>query len=161
MTKQILPNELAEIVTGLLIKPELLGELDSREAHQSFMLDIGRVIADHCGGRVNGITDGDVAKPYLSDIECTPTLHIEPDDRLPSTERNVWSNYHVEAWADEGQETILDRAIRNSDRAALQSLPLDDGTEAGSGRPGLSDWFHAPSWLQGHHRHPGQFPGTV
>ncbi|HBR2502169.1 TPA: hypothetical protein L9P83_004126 [Klebsiella pneumoniae] len=31
MTKQILPNELAEIVTGLLIKPELLGELDSRE----------------------------------------------------------------------------------------------------------------------------------
>lgn len=87
MTKQILPNELAEIVTGLLIKPELLGELDSREAHQAFMLDIGRVIADHCGGRVNGITDGDVAKPYLSDIECTPTLHIEPDDRLPSTER--------------------------------------------------------------------------
>lgn len=73
MTKQILPNELAEIVTGLLIKPELLGELDSREAHQAFMLDIGRVIADHCGGRVNGITDGDVAKPYLSDIECTVT----------------------------------------------------------------------------------------
>ena len=80
MTKQILPNELAEIVTGLLIKPELLGELDSREAHQAFMLDIGRVIADHCGGRINGITDGDVAKPYLSDIECTPILHIEPDD---------------------------------------------------------------------------------
>ena len=49
MTKQILPNELAEIVTGLLIKPELLGELDSREAHQAFMLDIGRVIAYHCG----------------------------------------------------------------------------------------------------------------
>ncbi|ENU3202816.1 MULTISPECIES: hypothetical protein [Enterobacteriaceae] len=86
------------------------------------MLDIGRVIAYHCGGLVNGITDGDVAKPYLSDIECTPILHIESDDRLPSTERNVWSNYHVEAWADEGQETILDRAIRNSDRAALQTL---------------------------------------
>ena len=84
------------------------------------MLDIGRVIADHCGGRVNGITDGDVAKPYLSDIECTPTLHIEPDDRLPSTERNVWSNYHVEARADEGQETILDRAIRT-----LTELPCN------------------------------------
>lgn len=78
MTKQILPNELAEIVTGLLIKPELLGELDSREAHQAFMLDIGRVIADHCGGRVNGITDGDVAKPYLSDIECTPHSTLNP-----------------------------------------------------------------------------------
>lgn len=118
MTKQILPNELAEIVTGLLIKPELLGELDSREAHQAFMLDIGRVIADHCGGRVNGITDGDVAQPYLSDIECTPTLHIEPDDRLPSTERNVWSNYHVEAWADE------DRKLSSTGRSeTLTELP--------------------------------------
>ncbi|HCX5853880.1 TPA: hypothetical protein ACGGE1_004717 [Klebsiella pneumoniae] len=143
MTKQILPNELAEIVTGLLIKPELLGELDSREAHQAFMLDIGRVIADHCGGRVNGITDGDVAKPYLSDIECTPTLHIEPDDRLPSTERNVWSNYHVEAWADEGQETILDRAIGNSDRAALQTLLIVAAQKESVGTPvikRMTDW---------------------
>lgn len=115
MTKQILPNELAEIVTGLLIKPELLGELDSSEAHQAFMLDIGRIIADHYCGRVNGITDGDVEKPYLSDIECTPTLHIEPDDRLSSIERNVWSNYHVEAWSNEGQETLLNMAIRESD----------------------------------------------
>lgn len=63
------------------------------------MLDIGRVLADHCGGLVNRITDGDVAKPYLSDNECTPILHIVPDDRLPSTKRNVWSNYHVKAWA--------------------------------------------------------------
>ncbi|VFZ96233.1 Uncharacterised protein [Klebsiella pneumoniae] len=38
MTKQILPNELAEIVTGLLIKPELLGELDSREGNDSNLL---------------------------------------------------------------------------------------------------------------------------
>ncbi|WP_060876675.1 hypothetical protein [Klebsiella variicola] len=143
MTKQILPNELAEIVTGLLIKPELLGELDSRESHQAFMLDIGRVIADHCGGRINGITDGDVAKPYLSDIECTPTLHIEPDDRLPSTERNVWSNYHVEAWADEGQETILDTAIRNSDRAALQTLLIVAAQKESVGAPvikRMTDW---------------------
>lgn len=29
------------------------------------------------------------------------------------TERNVWSNYHVEAWADEGHETILDKAIES------------------------------------------------
>ncbi|MCP6077239.1 hypothetical protein NL363_28340 [Klebsiella pneumoniae] len=104
------------------IREILISESAWEEMTCLFAPSIGRVIADHCGGRVNGITDGDVAKPYLSDIECTPTLHIEPDDRLPSTERNVWSNYHVEAWADEGQETILDRAIRNSDRAALQSL---------------------------------------
>ncbi len=83
------------------------------------MLDIGRVIADHCGGRVNGITDGDVAQPYLSDIECTPTLHIEPDDRLPSTERNVWSNYHVEAL---GQ--TRDRKLSSTGRSeTLTELP--------------------------------------
>jgi hypothetical protein len=51
MTKQILPNELAGIVTGL-VNPVLLGELDSREAHQNFMQDIGRVVADYCGGRI-------------------------------------------------------------------------------------------------------------
>lgn len=53
MSKQIFPHELAEIVTGLLVKPELLGELDSPQKHQAFMLDIGRVVAEHCGGEAN------------------------------------------------------------------------------------------------------------
>ncbi|WP_154922510.1 hypothetical protein [Klebsiella grimontii] len=75
MTKQILPNELAEIVTGLLIKPELLGELDSREAHQAFMLDIGRVIADHCGGLVNGITGSAwKTESMVTPVFATPIL---------------------------------------------------------------------------------------
>lgn len=60
--------------------------------------------------------------PIFQTLSVPPILHIEPDDRLPSTERNVWSNYHVEAWADEGQESILDTAIRNINRAALQTL---------------------------------------
>lgn len=135
MTKQIFPNELAEIVTGLLVNPDLLGELDSREAHQNFMQDIGRVVSDYCGGRVNGITDGDVAKPYLSEIECTPCLHIEPDDRLPSTERNVWSNYHVEAWADEGQDNFPDTAIVQSERDTLQNLLIVAAQKEFAGAP--------------------------
>ncbi len=84
MTKQILPAELAEIVTALLVKPELLGELDTRVAHQEFMKAIGCVVADFCGGIVNGVTDGDISSPYLSDVYSTPCLHIEADDRLPS-----------------------------------------------------------------------------
>ncbi len=74
MTKQILPAELAEIVTALLVKPELLGELDTRVAHQEFMKAIGCVVADFCGGIVNGVTDGDISSPYLSDVYSTPCL---------------------------------------------------------------------------------------
>ncbi|WP_343515237.1 hypothetical protein [Klebsiella quasipneumoniae] len=82
MTKQILPAELAEIVTALLVKPELLGELDTRVAHQEFMKAIGCVVADFCGGIVNGVTDGDISSPYLSDVYSTPCLdwpHESPD----------------------------------------------------------------------------------
>lgn len=143
MTKQILPNELAEIVTGLLVNPELLGELDSREVHQNFMQDIGRVVSDYCGGRVNGISDGDIAKPYLSDIECPPCLHIEPDDRLPSTDRNVWSNYHVEAWAGEGQVNLPDANTVQSERVALQTLLIGVVQKESGDVPvvkGMKDW---------------------
>lgn len=59
MTKQILPAELAEIVTALLVKPELLGELDTRVAHQEFMKAIGCVVADFCGGALLQIVGGD------------------------------------------------------------------------------------------------------
>lgn len=143
MTKQIFPNELAEIVTGLLIKPELMGELDSRESHQAFMLDIAQVVADHCGGRLNGITNGDIAKPYLSEIECSPCIHVEPDERLPSPECNVWSNYHVDAWAEEGQENVPDTAIVQSERRTLQNLLIGAAQTEFAGAPvvkRMKDW---------------------
>ncbi|QUS47098.1 hypothetical protein F1331_26105 [Salmonella enterica subsp. enterica serovar Dessau] len=53
MYKLVSPRELTEIITGLLLKPELLGELDSPEKHRMFMADLGRVVAEHCGGLVN------------------------------------------------------------------------------------------------------------
>ena len=53
MSKQIFAHELAEIVTGLLIKPELLGELDSADRHADFLGAIAGVVADFCGGEVS------------------------------------------------------------------------------------------------------------
>ncbi len=44
MYKLVSPRELTEIITGLLLKPELLGELDSPEKHRMFMADLGRVV---------------------------------------------------------------------------------------------------------------------
>ena len=55
MAKLISTRELATIITALLVKPELLGELDSPEKHRALMEDLGRVVAEHCGGNVNGI----------------------------------------------------------------------------------------------------------
>ncbi|MES1794666.1 hypothetical protein ABUU53_24435 [Escherichia coli] len=46
MYKLVSPRELTEIITGLLLKPELLGELDSPEKHRMFMADLGRVVAE-------------------------------------------------------------------------------------------------------------------
>ena len=46
-----------------------LGELDSRDIHQNFMQNIGRVVADNGGGKVHGITDGDVSKSCLTHFE--------------------------------------------------------------------------------------------
>lgn len=48
MAKLISTRELATIITALLVKPELLGELDSPEKHRALMEDLGRVVAEHC-----------------------------------------------------------------------------------------------------------------
>jgi len=101
MAKQITPKELAELVCGLLIKPELLGELDTVEKHQEFMFDIGRVIADHCGGQINHVTPSDTEENYLSNQYSSPYLSVSPDDSLPSLARNVWALHDAEGWQDE------------------------------------------------------------
>lgn len=132
MTKQILPAELAEIVTALLVKPELMGELDTRVAHQQFMKAIGCVVADFCGGVVNGVTDGDISRPYLSDLDCTPCLHIEADDRLPSPEHNVWSNYHIEGWQEgDDIEAVSVPVSVKSQRAGIQGILSNAGLSLG------------------------------
>ncbi|HHT5706068.1 hypothetical protein ABLV51_19725 [Klebsiella sp. GB_Kp051] len=132
MTKQIFPAELAEIVTALLVKPELLGELDTRVAHQEFMKAIGCVVADFCGGAVNGVTDGDISRPYLSDVDCTPCLHIEADDRLPSPDHNVWANYHIEGWQEgDDIEAVSVPVSVKSQRAGIQGILSNAGLTLG------------------------------
>lgn len=98
---QILPNELAEIVSGLLINPDLLGELDSPERYHSFFLDIGRVVAEHCGGEADWVNAGADSRPRSESVEYdVPSLSVSPNDSLPSLERNVWSLYDdPDAWA--------------------------------------------------------------
>lgn len=89
MEKKILPKELAEIVTGLLVKPELLGELDTTEKHQQFIQAVGQVVADFCGGDIAGVTNDSV-----------PALRVSPNDNLPSITENVWQYHDVDAWAE-------------------------------------------------------------
>lgn len=129
MSKQILPNELAELVTGLLVKPGLLNELDSPSKHQAFMLDIGRVVAEHCGGDVYGVIAQDSEENYLGDGYSSPMLSVNPDSNLPSLNNNVWAYYDTEGWElkaknqddiDEGEE-MSPEAIANV-RSSLQGL---------------------------------------
>ena len=103
MAKLISTRELATIITALLVKPELLGELDSPEKHRALMEDLGRVVAEHCGGNVTEIalpeTDGTAAEGalqngqpvrYLETKESSPYLIVHPDASLPSVTQNVW-----------------------------------------------------------------------
>ena len=136
MSKQITPNEIAEIVCGLLIKPELLGELDSPEKHMEFMADIGRVVADHCGGHINGVGDPSVPDgSYMADEYAQPLLSVSPTDSLPSLHNNVWSAYDTEAdWEEQegiDQGTELTRHQIQATRTKLQNLLSNSGLNQG------------------------------
>ncbi|MEE9493026.1 MAG: hypothetical protein V3W04_06570 [Gammaproteobacteria bacterium] len=129
MSKQILPAELAEIVVGLLVQPDLLGELDSAEKHQAFMLDIGQAVADHCGGIINQVSlpDSDQGG-YLSSEYTSPYLSVSPDASLPSLNKNVWRYYDQEGWEEAALEITPCDAV-NSVRMMLQNLLCRPDTE--------------------------------
>lgn len=123
MSKQILPNELAEIVAGLLIKPELLGELDSPERHQSFIEEIAQVVADHCGGYINGISPADCDdSQYLVDEYSVPYVSVSPDDCLGSLTRNVWAAFDAEGWEEEIAEAESEDADSVSDPMSTDEI---------------------------------------
>lgn len=98
MNKNIYPNELAELVVGLLLKPYLLGELDTTDSHKAFIQDIGQVVADHCGGTVHGVTSGGDSVGYMTCRGNAPTLTVGVNDSLPDLYRNIWSLYDLEGW---------------------------------------------------------------
>lgn len=99
MRKQITAIDLAELVVGLLVKPELLGELDSQERYQNFMLDIGRVVADHCGGEANWINAGRNSR-HKDDYD-PELLSVSPNDSIPSLCKNIWSYHDPSGWDDD------------------------------------------------------------
>jgi len=118
MSKQLLPNELAEIVVGLLVKPSILGELDSPEKHIAFIKDIAEVVADHCGGFINDVhapwdSDGEDVE-YLSSQYDSPLVSVSPDDSLPPLSQCVWAYHDPEGWIDE------------SDSEAIEGQTMDD-----------------------------------
>lgn len=84
MSKKISAEELAEIVTNLLTDPQKVGELESVESFRSFMTDIGKVVADHCGGIIHGPADP------LDDVWY---IRVDGDDSLPDPKENIWSPY--------------------------------------------------------------------
>jgi hypothetical protein len=102
MSKQVKPSELAELITGLLVRPDLLGELESSsETHERFIEAIGRVVTEFCGGEVNRVTPADLSPGHKPDLVDTPYLSVFPDISLPSLERCVWSLHDPDGWEDE------------------------------------------------------------
>ncbi|WP_300500018.1 hypothetical protein [Marinobacter sp.] len=99
MSKQVRPNELAEVVTGLLVRPDLLGELDgSSQKHEDFIEAIGRVVADFCGGDINCVHPADLPLDHTPDFVETAYLSVWPDSSLPSLEGCVWAPYDPDGW---------------------------------------------------------------
>ncbi|MDA0145948.1 hypothetical protein OCT63_17115 [Vibrio sp. RW] len=104
MTKKIYPYELAEIVAGLLINPELFGELETEEKFMSFMDDIGSIVARHCGGNIVGISKPEADGDLLSSKYHMPMLSVEPCTDLPDISSSVWSHYDPYGWEDIDEE---------------------------------------------------------
>jgi len=84
MSKQIKPDELAEIVTNLLCQPEKVGELVESSSYGDFMTTIAEAVANHCGG--------EVAKP-ASQFEGVWYVGVTRTDSLPEESDGVWGPY--------------------------------------------------------------------
>ena len=105
MSKQIKPFELAEIVTGLLVRPDLMGELDDETVYHDFIRAIGEVVADYCGGEVNTAHPADQPDFEGFSYQFTPYLSVYPNDSLPSMIGCVWAPYDPDGWEDEIKES--------------------------------------------------------
>ena len=96
MSKQIKPEELAKIVSTLLVDPASVGELDEVTTYADFVTAIAEVVSNYCGGEVR---DG------AEEIEGTWYVGIQGNEALPDPDDNIWSPYdpsgnlfeHVEA----------------------------------------------------------------
>ncbi|EBG2148424.1 hypothetical protein FIP36_16905 [Salmonella enterica] len=110
MAKYLTPNELGEIVCGLLVKPSLFGELKTPELHKAFIEELGQLVTKHCGGQIESVimpytgdADGHYVEPveYMTAPESIPYLVVKPDNDMPSLINNVWRFMAPDGWLDE------------------------------------------------------------
>jgi hypothetical protein len=123
MSKQITPEELAEIITGLLVKPEILGEDPTPDKFKDFMQQLGEVVADYFGGHINGVH----FQPAPGEA---PLMSVSPNSDLPSLGSNVWSNHDVDGWTEEEEGMDVSNAASFEEtekvRSQLQRLLIVD-----------------------------------
>ena len=120
MSKQISPNELAEIITGLLVKPNILGEEMTSQQHKKFMLEIGEVVADNFGGIINSINDNwtGTNEGYGEITRHSSTLmSVSPDERIPSLNVNVWACHDATGWEEEVLDYDVGIELTSEERA--------------------------------------------
>ncbi len=89
-TLDLTHQELAQLVSTLILSPESLGALDECDLYSDFLSDITEVIGKYCGGtinKINGVKDGQ------------PIITVESDTSLPSLDQNVWAQSTNDSWA--------------------------------------------------------------
>jgi hypothetical protein len=106
MSKQVNPQQLAEIVTKLLTGDS--GEVDSHESFSGFMTGIAKVVCEYCGGEV--VTE---AAP-LDDVWYVP---IRGNECLPDAFGGIWRECDPE-----GQ--LFDRPEETSQALDLKHAPI-------------------------------------
>lgn len=148
MSKQILPHEMAEIVAGLLTNPQEMGCFEEIGQFEAFFAEIGRVVADHCGGVFNGINGADYwdeSHPYCSTPETSPMVSIGyHSDSVGDPNNCIWSPYDPQGWEDEVDEGGIDVEMSNKKRRSnalseLISRSVSDGIEIKTSFE-MTDW---------------------
>jgi hypothetical protein len=101
-------QELAEIVTGLLVEPRLLGVNPTKAEYQHFIEGVSFLITEQFGGCLNSIrvpgNPEDLLGEGLDQGVSTQDVYIsvDPDDNLvPSIRQNVWSCHDIRGWDEE------------------------------------------------------------
>jgi hypothetical protein len=108
VAKMINSQELAEIVTGLLVEPRLLGVNPTKAEYQHFIEGVSFLITEQFGGCLNSIrvpgNPEDLLGEGLDQGVSTQDVYIsvDPDDNLvPSIRQNVWSYHDIRGWDEE------------------------------------------------------------
>lgn len=136
MAKILRSNELAEVVTGLLIAPESMNALETPDQYLRFMTAIAQVVADHCGGEVHHATlglDERSVKTFGDDLEVA-TVAIAPNHSLPPVRACPWAHFDPQGWESLGAnlpeqgdaadfaDTAPDEAATAAFRASIHGL---------------------------------------